>query len=98
MLPVGSTNARNLWLDIIEGRNHVLRHGYYCTRQPDDAEREAGITMVEARTAEVKFFTDNTPWSTSRQKLRFGTENLVSTLSNLLMQVINERYVGVQYK
>ncbi|KAJ6623842.1 hypothetical protein B0H10DRAFT_2186906 [Mycena sp. CBHHK59/15] len=39
-----STKSRALWLDVIEGRQHKLLHGYYCTWQPDDEERAKGIT------------------------------------------------------
>ncbi|KAJ6478750.1 P-loop containing nucleoside triphosphate hydrolase protein [Mycena vitilis] len=90
MLSMGS-NGRDRWLEVIEGRKHVLQHGYYCTRQPDDHERGKNITSAQARRAEAIFFAETTPWSTSSHKDRFGTENLVSTLSILLVQIINER-------
>lgn len=91
MLSASSINARNMWLDILEGRTHPLKHGYYCTRQPDDLEREAGITTAEARATEVAFFSQNPPWSNSLHRQRLGIGNLVKTLSNLLIQIINER-------
>ncbi|KAJ7185818.1 P-loop containing nucleoside triphosphate hydrolase protein [Mycena filopes] len=91
MLSAGS-KVRDLWLDVIEGRSkHVLQHGYYCTRQPDDDERARNITSVQARRAEAAFFADTAPWSESTQKDCFGTDNLVSTLSTLLVQIINDR-------
>lgn len=89
-LPSGATKARDLWLDVIEGRRHVLKHGYYCTRQPDDDERSKGITNTQAREAEMAFFRDHTPWSTSTMKSRFGTSQLVSSLSTLLTRIIYE--------
>ncbi|KAJ7196517.1 P-loop containing nucleoside triphosphate hydrolase protein [Mycena pura] len=85
------SNARNQWLDVLEGRKHVLQHGYYCTRQPDDDERNRNITTAEARAAESQFFRSTTPWSASTHANRLGTDNLVSTLSTLLVQIINER-------
>ncbi|KAJ6610621.1 P-loop containing nucleoside triphosphate hydrolase protein [Mycena sp. CBHHK59/15] len=91
MLSTGSMKSRALWLDVIEGQKHQLRHGYYCTRQPDDDERAKGITTVEARKAEIDFFSRTAPWATSSQKDRFGTENLVSTLSTLLVKIIAEK-------
>ncbi|KAJ6614595.1 P-loop containing nucleoside triphosphate hydrolase protein [Mycena sp. CBHHK59/15] len=91
MLSAGSTKARDLWLDVIEGRRHTLHHGYYCTRQPDDAERSNAVTPTQARRAEAVFFAETAPWSTSSHKGRFGTDNLVSTLSTLLVQIINDR-------
>jgi hypothetical protein len=93
MLTAGSTKSRDLWLDVIEGRRHSLTHGYYCTRQPDDAERSAGITSANARIAESKYFQGTSPWSTSAHKHRFGMNNLISTLSALLVQIIKDTYV-----
>ncbi|KAG5640591.1 hypothetical protein DXG03_007994 [Asterophora parasitica] len=90
MLTAGSTKARDIWLDIIEGRRHPLVHGYYCTRQPDDAQRAAEITPSEPREAEANFFSSTHPWSTSAHKERFGTVHLVATLSRLLVGIIND--------
>ncbi|KAF8145095.1 P-loop containing nucleoside triphosphate hydrolase protein [Mycena galopus ATCC 62051] len=90
MLSVGS-KVRDLWLDVIEGRNHILMHGYFCTRQPDDDERGKNITPAQARRAESTFFAETIPWSTTKHKDRFGTENLVSSLSTILVQIINDR-------
>ncbi|KAJ7918424.1 P-loop containing nucleoside triphosphate hydrolase protein [Mycena leptocephala] len=81
MLSVGS-KTRNNWLDVIEGRKHGLHHGYYCTRQPDDDERARNITPPKR---------DTTPWSTTSHQDRFGTDNLVSTLSTLLVKIINDK-------
>ncbi|KAH9909434.1 Dynamin central region-domain-containing protein [Fomitopsis serialis] len=91
-LTPGSIKAKDLWLEILEGRsqNHFLRHGYYCTRQPDDGERTAGITPSEAREAETRFFQNTAPWDTSADKQRFGTKNLVKYLSGMLTQIINK--------
>ncbi|KAK0196875.1 P-loop containing nucleoside triphosphate hydrolase protein [Armillaria mellea] len=90
MLTVGSTKALDLWLDVIEGRRHPLAHGYYCTRQPDDKDREESITPEQARAKEKLFFETTPPWSKCTQQKRFGTNNLIDTLSRLLIQVINE--------
>ncbi|KAJ3866155.1 P-loop containing nucleoside triphosphate hydrolase protein [Lentinula novae-zelandiae] len=90
MLTTGSTKVARLWLDVLEDRRHLLRHGYYCTRQPDDDERSAGIEQKKAREIEEKFFKTTTPWCQSVNPTRFGTQNLVSTLSRLLVQVIDE--------
>ncbi|KAK7044850.1 P-loop containing nucleoside triphosphate hydrolase protein [Favolaschia claudopus] len=96
MLTEGS-NMRELWLDVIEGRSkHQLLHGYFCTRQPDDAERRKNITVREARSAENEFFSQTLPWSGTAQKHRFGTENLVSTLSTLLVSIINDSLPRIQ--
>ncbi|KAG6835134.1 hypothetical protein H0H93_004550 [Arthromyces matolae] len=90
MLTSGSTKAKDNWLDIIEGRKHHLAHGYYCTRQPDDLQRSDNITHAEARVCEAEFFSKNAPWSTSTVKDRFGTNHLISSLSKLLVGIIND--------
>ncbi len=89
-LSSGSTKARSMWLEVLEGRRHSLRHGYYCTRQPDDDERTRGITGADARAAELSFFQSTAPWSGSTHQHRFGTANLVQNLSSLLTHIIRE--------
>lgn len=93
MLGVGATKARDLWLEVIEGRRHPLTHGYFCTRQPDDEERSSGISSADARARELEYFRDNTPWSSSTHRDRFGVNNLVASLSNLLVRVIKDTSV-----
>lgn len=92
MLPAGSIKALGLWLDVLEGRRYPLRHGYYCTRQPDDAERAEGISPSEARRREADFFATTKPWAKSTCQDRFGTPNLVNMLSKLLVRKINDSY------
>ncbi|KAI0758724.1 P-loop containing nucleoside triphosphate hydrolase protein [Fomes fomentarius] len=89
-IPAGSTKSKEMWLDVIEGRRHPLKHGYYCTRQPDDDSRLAGITPMEARTAETTFFQTTAPWSSSTTPHRFGTQNLVKSISELLTRIISD--------
>ena len=89
-LSAGSTKARDLWLEVLEGRRHTLHHGYYCTRQPDDEERSRGITGANARAAELTFFESTKPWAGSNHRHRFGTTNLVQNISRLLTQIIRE--------
>ncbi|KAH9843658.1 P-loop containing nucleoside triphosphate hydrolase protein [Rhodofomes roseus] len=98
-LSPGSIKAKNLWLEILEGRaqGHRLRHGYYCTRQPDDGERTTGITSAEAREAERRFFESTGPWSTSTEQQRFGTGNLVKYLSKMLTEIINKVLPRLQH-
>ena len=89
-LAPGATKARQLWLDVLEERRHPTALGYYCTRQPDDDERSKGITTAQARAAEKEFFSKTSPWKTSTHKDRFGTDNLVASLSKLLSKIIDE--------
>ncbi|KAH9937926.1 P-loop containing nucleoside triphosphate hydrolase protein [Epithele typhae] len=89
-LSAGSTKARDLWLEVLEGRRHPLRHGYYCTRQPDDDERARGVSGIAARDAELAFFRSTPPWATSSHQRRFGTTHLVQNVSKLLTQIIRK--------
>jgi hypothetical protein len=93
LLSAGSTKSRELWLDVLEGRRYPLTHGYYCTRQPDDAERNQRISSADASIAEIDYFTATLPWSTTAEQDRIGIHNLVSTLSRLLVGIIDDRYI-----
>lgn len=95
MLSAGSTKARALWMEVVEGKNHPLRHGYFCTRQPDDAERARDVTAAENCASEEKFFQTAHPWADSPLRNRFGTKNLVGTLGRLLTIIITETSVHV---
>ncbi|KAK7040881.1 hypothetical protein VNI00_009477 [Paramarasmius palmivorus] len=96
MLGPGSRKALDLWVDVIEGRRHPLVHGYYCTRQPNDDERSKGVSPAQARSLEEHFFKETLPWSKSTHMQRFGTENLTSALSRLLIHVIDQSLPGIK--
>ncbi|OCH96157.1 hypothetical protein OBBRIDRAFT_719052 [Obba rivulosa] len=89
-LPAGSTGSRREWLEIFEGRSHQLKHGYYCTRQPDDDVRAQGQSEAEALAAEEAFFATSPIWSNTAQRNRLGTRNLVSALSEVLARMAGE--------
>jgi hypothetical protein len=93
MLSEGSTKALDLWVQVLEGYRHPLVHGYYVTRQPNDKERSEDITHPDARKKETEFFKNTSPWSRVDAKERLGTQNLVNTLSHLLVQLITEASV-----
>ncbi|KZT66610.1 hypothetical protein DAEQUDRAFT_695305 [Daedalea quercina L-15889] len=92
-LTVGAIKQQENWLDVLEGRNvqHRLTHGYFCTRQPDEAERRDGITAAQARAAEATFFAKTIP-----QPQHFGTPNLVKTLSARLTHIIDKAVPKLQ--
>jgi hypothetical protein len=92
-VPSGATKSKELWLDVIEGRRFPLKLGYFCTRQPDEDERAARITLEDARAAEQNFFNDTAPWSTSHCRYRFGIPSLIADVSTHLTRIINGRYV-----
>ncbi|KAL0952898.1 hypothetical protein HGRIS_007116 [Hohenbuehelia grisea] len=91
MLTSGDIDSQTMYLKIIEGHDRRLVHGYYCTRQPNDAERRNKLSSQDARAAEAQFFQNTAPWSTSACKKRFGTENLVNSLGGLLSELIKRR-------
>ena len=88
---VTTVQQRTRWLDVVEGRAYELKHGYYCTRQPDEDDRAKGVTSAQARSAEADFFLQTLPWAHSAHHSRFGTQNLVLNLSRLLSKVINDK-------
>ncbi|KAI0686945.1 P-loop containing nucleoside triphosphate hydrolase protein [Cytidiella melzeri] len=58
--------------------------------EPDEDERATHITPQDARTAESDFFAATSPWSTSHHRHRFGTDNLVASISTHLSRIIDE--------
>ncbi|KAF8579720.1 hypothetical protein K439DRAFT_370392 [Ramaria rubella] len=84
-----STRLRENWLAELEGKGpNPLVNGYYCTRQPDDAERAAGITHKDACIEEARFFETTDPWKSSTHKQNLGVPRLAEKLSALLSQRI----------
>ncbi|KAH2284604.1 hypothetical protein KXW02_002365 [Aspergillus fumigatus] len=73
------------WVEILEGDKFALGHGYYIVRNnPNPA-----IEHSRAREEEAVFFAKS-PWATdlSAYQNRFGTRNLQSALSSLLLEQI----------
>ncbi|KAI0759258.1 P-loop containing nucleoside triphosphate hydrolase protein [Trametes elegans] len=97
-LPVGALGAQRGWLDVLERRAHQTEHGYFCTRQPDDAERKQKITPAQARAAEDAFFATQMPWAASSHRDRFGTHNLTQCISELLTGRIRTSLPDVERK
>ena len=89
-LTQGATGSRMKWKRIMEGQEHPLKHGYYCVRLPDDEQRERKISPAElSRTAE-EYFNGTSPWN-SMDRARFGIPNLVSDISRLLVNLIENK-------
>ncbi|KAF8340724.1 P-loop containing nucleoside triphosphate hydrolase protein [Cantharellus anzutake] len=76
------------WVDVLEGRKHPLKLGYYITKQPAPKDLLEKITHAEARAKERDFFRDHPTWS-RLPKSRMGTEMLGVSLSKLLSQLID---------
>lgn len=97
MLTDGAVNARQLWLDVIEGRQHKLRHGYYCVRLPDDAQRAQGLSRSELQSIAKNYFNTTSPWSGVTDRGRFGIPAFVTDISVLLVNHIKKVYVAPRY-
>ncbi|KAA8644324.1 hypothetical protein EYZ11_001637 [Aspergillus tanneri] len=82
---VQACESYNQWMEILEGDKFALGHGYYVVQNNPDPS----VDHAQARDEEADFFTRH-PWSTELQayKDRFGTRNLQSALSMLLLERI----------
>ncbi|KAK7436890.1 hypothetical protein VKT23_018911 [Stygiomarasmius scandens] len=91
LLGPGSITAQERWKEVLEGRSRdSLGLGYFCTRQPDDAERALGATPTQARENEDAFFRNTSPWSSFIRREQFGIANLISVLNTQLTKRIND--------
>ncbi|KAG1745120.1 P-loop containing nucleoside triphosphate hydrolase protein [Suillus paluster] len=91
-LGAGAINQRRKWVEIIEGRSedHKLRHGFYCVRLPDDAERTQRLSRAESQRRAAEYFDTTSPWNDVADRHRFGIPGFVSDVSRLLIQLIEE--------
>ena len=77
------------WLNILKGKSYQLTHGYFVTRLPSTKETDS--TWEQVREREEKFFQSHKRWNHLDQwRSRFGHQNLVRTLSDLLCERIDE--------
>ncbi|KAH9976107.1 P-loop containing nucleoside triphosphate hydrolase protein [Lactifluus volemus] len=80
------------WLPFIRGEREDTT-SWFCVKCPNTQAINEGITWEDARAAESTFFSSSLSWSTLedafRQKL--GTENLTTSLSNKLCDLIADR-------
>ena len=79
-----------MWKNLIEGRseNHRLKHGYYCVRLPDDAERARNISRPDSQRLAAEFFDTTKPWDSVTDRRRFGIPNFVADVGGLLVKLI----------
>ncbi|KAG1903478.1 P-loop containing nucleoside triphosphate hydrolase protein [Suillus fuscotomentosus] len=91
-LGAGAINQRKRWVEIIEGHSedHKLRHGFYCVRLPDDAERSQRLSRAELQRRAAEYFDTTSPWNGVSDRHRFGIPGFVSDVSRLLIQLIEE--------
>jgi hypothetical protein len=91
-LGTGAINQRRKWVEIIEGRSeeHTLRHGFYCVRLPDDAERAQRLSRAESQKRAAEYFDTTSPWKDVTDRHRFGIPGFVSDISRLLIRLIEK--------
>ncbi|KAG1851703.1 P-loop containing nucleoside triphosphate hydrolase protein [Suillus subluteus] len=91
-LGTGAINQRRKWVEIIEGHSeeHTLRHGFYCVRLPDDAERAQRLSRAESQRRAAEYFDTTSPWKDVIDRRRFGIPGFVSDISRLLIRLIEE--------
>ena len=92
-LSTGATSARQRWKQVIEGRLHPLKHGYYCVRLPDDDERSRNVTGANLQRLASEFFASTSPWKEFVDRHRLGIPGFVSDISKLLIKLIELAYV-----
>lgn len=89
--PAGSEHR---WLDFVRGkRNPILKHGWYVVKRPDEPGLLSGTTWKDSQSQEKDYFATAKPWCTAELKYRskYGSQNLVNSLSVLLCEVIKRR-------
>ncbi|KAJ7581757.1 P-loop containing nucleoside triphosphate hydrolase protein [Mycena floridula] len=87
-LTAGASGARQRWKDIMLGREHVLKHGYYIVRLPDDDERSLNLSREDSQRLAREFFETTAPWSEFQNRNRFGIPGFVSDISKLLVSLL----------
>ncbi|KAI9568111.1 P-loop containing nucleoside triphosphate hydrolase protein [Boletus coccyginus] len=88
MLGDGAVSSRQNWLEVIEGRQHRLKHGYYCVRLPDDAQRAQRLSRSALQRIAADYFDTTSPWSEVTDRGRFGIPAFVTDISVLLVNHI----------
>ncbi|KAJ8108366.1 hypothetical protein OPT61_g8219 [Boeremia exigua] len=80
-LPVGE--SPQYLASILEGRHFAMGHGYFVVKNLNSDQIRQGMTHLDARQLEQRFFSEVAPWSTAFQAYqpRFGTVNLQKYLS-----------------
>ena len=84
------------WLTIAANENRAwkLTHGWYVTKQCSTTELSQNLSPEEVLAKERTFFKDTEPWKGLEQN-RFGTPKLADALSNLLSQMIRDKYFPI---
>ena len=82
-------------MPFVRNEKEPLENNWFVVKQPSTMELRSNMTWAQARKAEDDFFSLEAPWSDLEQmhKKYLGTNNLVTRLSEVLSELIAERYV-----
>ena len=91
-------NAKRRWGDIFRDKfpEHVLKLGYYCVKLPTDKERSEH-TREAMEAIAMELLQSTTPWSELSSIGRVGVRALIANISTLLMQIIEDSCVLVDW-
>ncbi|KAG8898577.1 hypothetical protein FRB99_007343 [Tulasnella sp. 403] len=86
------------WLRILRNEENALKNGWYCVKQPDMIQLQAGISWEDAQESERSFFQDTQPWSTleRRYRQRLGSEPLAENLGVVLSNLAARKLPEIQ--
>lgn len=89
------------WVNILKNKENSLKNGWYCVKQPNARELEAGISWEEARDSEDTFFRLTEPWASIAlpHRKRMGSGGLTDHLSTLLSDLVFQKSVfGISFQ
>ena len=77
-------------MEVLEGKRHMLKKGYYVTKQPGPNDLAKKSSFEDSRRQEQEFFATTEPWKSSSEKIksRTGIPKLTAELSKLLSNLI----------
>ncbi|KAF8486541.1 P-loop containing nucleoside triphosphate hydrolase protein [Gautieria morchelliformis] len=84
------SGEESTWMDVLLGRRHALKKGYYVTKQPGPEDLKKKLSFEDSRRREQEFFATTEPWKSSAEqvKSRIGIPKLTAELSRLLSNLI----------
>ncbi|KZT65429.1 hypothetical protein DAEQUDRAFT_814318 [Daedalea quercina L-15889] len=90
------------WATLLKNEIRELRldNGWFSVKQPGHIELSEGITRMEARQAERRFFASTNPWASLPLKFqhRLGTLNLAECCGDVLSALIAQRLPEIHKK
>jgi hypothetical protein len=81
------------WLEIFHNKQNHLPWGWFCVKQPDLLQLQAGISREDAKANETQFFESTSPWSglDQQHRVRLGSEGLAEELGIKLADLVDKK-------